>query len=192
MKKLTFIPVALMVCAAAYGQGTLLFQNSSSTKAVAPAGFPAFAQGAGYDVDLLYQANTGGAAPAAYVFGGAMGNWVALPAVADAGPPGEYLIGKTTVPATPGPEWLEVVAWNNGTTTATSFATAIAGGASAFGNSPVVTLVLADPTQPTQQPLALTTAAGFTGFTLVATPEPTTIALGGLGAASLLLFRRRK
>jgi hypothetical protein len=30
------------------------------------------------------------------------------------------------------------------------------------------------------------------GFTLVPTPEPSTIALGGLGAAALLLFRRRK
>lgn len=31
-----------------------------------------------------------------------------------------------------------------------------------------------------------------TGFTLNAVPEPTTIALSGLGAAALLLFRRRK
>lgn len=30
------------------------------------------------------------------------------------------------------------------------------------------------------------------GFTLTQAPEPTTIALGGLGAAALLLFRRRK
>jgi hypothetical protein len=34
--------------------------------------------------------------------------------------------------------------------------------------------------------------SGITSFVLVPTPEPATIALGGLGAAALLLFRRRK
>lgn len=33
---------------------------------------------------------------------------------------------------------------------------------------------------------------GLAGFNLVPVPEPTTLALGGLGAAALLLFRRRK
>jgi len=33
---------------------------------------------------------------------------------------------------------------------------------------------------------------GITSFVLVPAPEPATIALGGLGAAALLLFRRRK
>jgi len=36
------------------------------------------------------------------------------------------------------------------------------------------------------------TLGGWTSFSLVVTPEPSTIALAGLGAASLLLFRRRK
>lgn len=35
-------------------------------------------------------------------------------------------------------------------------------------------------------------AGQVTGFTLQLVPEPSTIALGGLGVASLLLFRRRK
>lgn len=35
-------------------------------------------------------------------------------------------------------------------------------------------------------------AGGITGMTLTVVPEPSTIALGGLGAAALLLFRRRK
>jgi hypothetical protein len=33
---------------------------------------------------------------------------------------------------------------------------------------------------------------GLTGFALQPVPEPTTLALGGLGAAALLMFRRRK
>jgi hypothetical protein len=46
----------------------------------------------------------------------------------------------------------------------------------------------------TSPPTALATGAnGFDGITLVpAVPEPTTMALGGLGAAALLMFRRRK
>jgi len=35
-------------------------------------------------------------------------------------------------------------------------------------------------------------AGGFNGLVLTPVPEPSTIALAGLGAASLLLFRRRK
>jgi len=43
------------------------------------------------------------------------------------------------------------------------------------------------------QPVAIVTGAGgFNGLTLEPVPEPTTMALGGLGAAALLLFRRRK
>jgi hypothetical protein len=46
---------------------------------------------------------------------------------------------------------------------------------------------------PTPIPSVFGTAAGQIGsFTLVAGPEPATIAIGGLGAAALLLFRRRK
>jgi hypothetical protein len=42
-------------------------------------------------------------------------------------------------------------------------------------------------------PAALNTGAGeFQGLVLTTIPEPTTMALGGLGAAALLLFRRRK
>jgi hypothetical protein len=38
----------------------------------------------------------------------------------------------------------------------------------------------------------VTGANGFDGITLQSVPEPTTMALGGLGAAALLMFRRRK
>jgi len=50
-----------------------------------------------------------------------------------------------------------------------------------------------DPNNALSTPGAMPTgAAGFGSIVLVPVPEPTTIALGGLGAAALLLFRRRK
>lgn len=51
-----------------------------------------------------------------------------------------------------------------------------------------------DPTAAIPQVAAgLSTGAGaYSGLVLAPVPEPTTIALGGLGAAALLLFRRRK
>ena len=51
-------------------------------------------------------------------------------------------------------------------------------------------LKLADPTAtPPQTPAALT---GLTPLTLNSVPEPSTFALVGLGAAAMLIFRRRK
>jgi len=41
-------------------------------------------------------------------------------------------------------------------------------------------------------PISIYGGTGITTFILVPAPEPATIALGGLGAAALLLFRRRK
>jgi len=71
-----------------------------------------------------------------------------------------------------------------------SYGAAVAGGAlvgvgAEFLNS------MGNPNPPTPTPAVNTT--GFNGnLILVPTPEPATIALGGLGAAALLLFRRRK
>jgi hypothetical protein len=46
---------------------------------------------------------------------------------------------------------------------------------------------------PPVTPVAFTYgAAGFNGLVLAPIPEPSTFALAGLGAAALLIFRRRK
>lgn len=103
---------------------------------------------------------------------------------------------------------VEVVGWNG---TATSWAQAIAnaGATSLVGWSGRVIPggVLATlgqlgfvtatgdpngtPTPGTPQPIT-TGSGGYAGLILAPIPEPSTIALGGLGAAALLLFRRRK
>jgi hypothetical protein len=59
------------------------------------------------------------------------------------------------------------------------------------GHSAAFTIVLSSPSSPT--PVKIGTAMpGFNVFAVAAVPEPTTMALGGLGLASLLLFRRKQ
>jgi hypothetical protein len=46
---------------------------------------------------------------------------------------------------------------------------------------------------PPTSPVALATGVGFfNGLTLASVPEPSTFALAGLGAAALMIFRRKK
>jgi hypothetical protein len=70
-----------------------------------------------------------------------------------------------------------------------SFDAALAGGAMAGVNATAFTMATGgvDPLVP---PPSLSTS--FTGLTLQPIPEPSTFALAGLGAAALLIFRRRK
>jgi hypothetical protein len=191
MKKLTIIPVALLACAAAYGQGTVGLNNNTATKVTASTGVSATAAN-GFEVDLLYQANNGGAAPAALTgTAPALGNWLSAGVFAFQGAPGQYQIGTVALPgiAFGANVWLETLAWNNSSPT---LAAALAGGPTElFGNSPVVTVVT--PANSSIAPNTIGNAAGFSGFTASPlVPEPTTLALGALGAASLLAFRRRK
>jgi hypothetical protein len=98
---------------------------------------------------------------------------------------------------------LEVVGWAG---TATSWSAAAAGGATLLGfegetfNGSQLGALSWD--QPTGNPQATPTPglpasitigpSGYAGLVLEPVPEPATIALGGLGAAALLFFRRRK
>ena len=93
--------------------------------------------------------------------------------------------GTDVAPA--GNVWLEVVAWTGGTVgQAVSSANSGAAGF-LFGVSNVFS-------QGTGDGLSIPAVqiTGMNAFSLVPIPEPTTIAVAGLGAASLLLFRRRK
>jgi len=70
-----------------------------------------------------------------------------------------------------------------------SFDAALAGGAMAGASATAFTMATGgvDPLVP---PPSISTT--FTGLTLQPVPEPSTFALAGLGAAALLIFRRRK
>ena len=74
------------------------------------------------------------------------------------------------------------------------YAAALAQGAAGqFGVSNPFQVDTGDPTSvPPGTAGAITGPTGFQGLTLQTIPEPTSFALAGLGAAALLIFRRRK
>jgi hypothetical protein len=94
---------------------------------------------------------------------------------------------------------MEVVAW---TGTATSWAAAVAnqsgillgytGSSASGGGLGWAQLTGGAGSPPGPAATMVTGAGGFNGLTLSSVPEPSTIALGGLGAAALLALRRRK
>jgi len=89
--------------------------------------------------------------------------------------PGVALSGTAT---------LELMAWEGNFT---SYAAAAAASAN------VADVVFTNPTGGGGSPAALPNdLTGMPALVLKPTPEPSTIALGGLGAAALMLFRRRK
>src|ERR1700760_2767235 len=73
MRKLTFIPMIALVCSGAFAQGTIQYSNNSNAR-VSIFGRPATPSD-GLDIELFYQANNGGAAPAAINESGSLGNW---------------------------------------------------------------------------------------------------------------------
>jgi hypothetical protein len=204
MKKLIVIPMTMLACAGAYAQGQLAYANNSSTKVMlnptpANAGSATVATStSGVEVELFYQIDNGGAAPTGITSSGALGNWE-----------GTQITGISTIPGGgifSGPVlnlsdiaggatvWIDIVGWNG---SAQSLGAALAPGSatSLFGSSAVFAQVTANPNgTPPTTPSKLTDAApgAFNGLTLNPIPEPTTMALGALGAVSLLAFRRKK
>jgi hypothetical protein len=139
----------------------------------------------------------------ANVAGGVMGNlalmynpttttltWTGFRAAPNQG----YVAVVNVARQVPGVDWggtalVQMVAWQgNYTTWADAFAAWQAGTPDVLiGASNPLTLTLpSGPTSPT-----LTYLTGLNGFSIVPVPEPTTFALAGLGAAALLIFRRR-
>jgi hypothetical protein len=195
MKKLTLIPAALMLCAGAYAQGTISVQNSATTLVTSTAG--TVGPGSTIKLELFYQIDNGGAAPAAINASGALGNWTATqygvfgftPANGPAF--GIFDPGIATLANIPAGStvWLDLVGWNNSSASLTA---ALATTGEQFGFSPVWANGTGGAGSPASTPAGIIgTPQQFTGLA-VPTPEPSTWALGILGASSLLAFRRRK
>jgi hypothetical protein len=185
MKKLLITVAAVLSALNMYGQGTVNFQNGTGNRVYVDS-TSGTAAAAGYAVGLYYAAD-GITDESMFV---QLGGSAAITG-------GIFVGGNRTAPtATPGGFGMfQVRGWT--TAYGTSYESGLSagsqgGGANKVGKSNIVRVDTGDPTTvPPGTPAALATS-GLTPFALTTVPEPSAIALGLLGAGTLLLLRRRK
>jgi hypothetical protein len=182
MKKLLVTLAAVLVSASTFGQGTVAM-NTRTTGVDAPVFLPGGTIGAGAHtapVNAQLFLVSGGTRTA---IAGSETTFRQSPA----GLAQAYVnaISSVAVNGIAGgsPATLVLRAWSG-----PSYDAAVAGNGEFFGESPQpITITLGGAGSPPGLPANLT---GLAGFTLQAVPEPSTLALGLLGAAALL-YRRR-
>ena len=179
MKKIAILAVSLLVVAGSYAQGTVNFANAG-----AGLNAPIFDEngttklaGAGFMVELLAGTTATSLAavgtPTTFLSGGGAGYFnggvITVPGIA-AGTSGFFAVR----------------AWNDSLGATYALASAAGHG---YGTSSPFQVTTGGAGTPAGPPATL---VGLTSFSLVAAvPEPSTIALGLLGAAALLLRRRK-
>lgn len=192
MKKYLCMLAVVGLASSAFAQGLLTFQ--SGTKSIlettgtavasgggfvqlfwAPAGSAFTAMGAGQGADAFLAANPVWKTDAAYI----------KPITAG----GRFNGGLLTLPTPTAGANIDAVvaAWKG---SAATLDAAIQAGADMGWSAKMANVATGNPnTTPAGLPGTLN--GPFQGIQLVAVPEPTTLALAGLGAAALLIFRRR-
>jgi len=203
MKKVLLTLVVVAATAVTmYGQGRVSFNNAASgnvitittdpTRAAAGQGAVGALLGSTYSIQLLWAPQGTYTSQAAFL-AALVGSGPAVPFLGTTGDAGSsaglFAGGATPSPVGTSmpvaPYTMQARAWYNGGQFA-NYDAAVLGGAnvglSAFFN-------LTPTASPTPAPVTL----GLQSFTVAGVvPEPSTFALAGLGAAALLLFRRRK
>jgi len=190
MKKSLLTTIAVAGCGlSVFGQGFVILENAANSSAnVSKVGgtSPAQSVTAGtYQVALLWFNGTSFQQIGAVYQTSAAGDG-----------PGYFFGAEVTVPTYSATGTFIVEGW---TGNFASYAAATAGGAGTYlGQTPSFISgegngTVTPPTTPVNLALPAPGAGNWNGnLILVPVPEPSTIALGGLGAAALLLFRRRK
>lgn len=174
MKKLAILVTCLLASVYTYGQGTIsfsLFGLEDGAGQIVVRNAMGDLAGSSYTAQLLVGATAESLAPVdsgEYFYDGDYAGIIFGNEAVDAGLPAGDSV------------FVQVQAW----------ATADGGyGVNEFGSSVVGTATLGGAGSPPSAPGA---PVGLESFQLTIIPEPSTIALGLLGGAALLLFRRRK
>lgn len=199
-KSIITVLAAVAVAATSYGQGTVTFANTAATHVRI--------QTSPNDPTLISMPVGGGAVQLLWAPVGTtdleLFNPVQTPATANTTADGitrfvtavgRFSGGAATVPgiSAGGIAALVVRGWTGDYANWAEASAAALLGEAQIGWSSIFTIDTGDPTSiPSGTPTALTAAGGFTGLELAYVPEPSSMALAGLGAASLLIFRRRK
>jgi hypothetical protein len=179
MKKiLATLTVAVVVAGSALGQGQVTMANNASSL-ITYLGSPV-AIGSSF-FQLTYSSTTGLPDGTLTPIGSVAGTSTVI-----AG-----RIANTTTAAnslTPGASYtFQILGWQGASYT--TYAQAAAAGAPVGFSTQFLSATSANASPP---PTAVSLAGLYAGFALVPIPEPATMALAGLGAAALLIFRRRK
>jgi hypothetical protein len=190
MKKTILTLVAAVVMTSAYGQGTVTWQTGSGTVRKETSNTDT----------VLVNVGTGAAnglfellwAPAGTtdlnLFNAVPGGLISCSPVA-----GRLTGGVRTVPTAVAGDVVALVmrGWTGGAADWAATTPLWNTGQIARGYSQIFTIDLGDPNPPAQAPGTFPGTASIT-LTYSVVPEPSSMALAGLGAASLLIFRRRK
>jgi hypothetical protein len=178
MKKTILTILGVAATFATFGQGTLVVANNSGAT-IYPVLLPdgTTAKGANYSVELFTKDTTPANKIGATMILAASGRF--------------SLSGAQTVPGGAPGSVVDLIAraWDN--TTGATYDTALIKGQSAFKSPALGGDVDGDPSTPPSPALPMVTGqpTGFQNIQLL--PEPSTIALGALGVAALLLCRRK-
>ena len=184
MKKILLTSIAVASCGiSAFGRGVILFENadgSSDPNAVTLNSLTGPKTGSGLVVNLFWQNGSSfvlaDTFTSTFTGSGSLGSGNVFQA------PGQFEAGVVTVPQS-GKQTFEIEGfYTSGGNMYTGTTGPFTGQVDAFPVAPVTT-----------DSLITANSGGWDGnLVLTAVPEPSAIGLGGLGAAALLLFRRRK
>jgi hypothetical protein len=178
LKKSLVLAAVLAATISSYGQGVIVFNTQATGQRITDAAGVNLS-GAAYSAQLYGSATADGSLePIGKSYGfraGVNAGYVSVPAAEQ----------PTTVPSATngGATYLQIRAWD---ATHASYDAAVAAGGLAGSSATWTQDTGAVNAQPPEPPPGI---AGFAGFALV--PEPSVLALMGVGAAALL-FRRRK
>jgi hypothetical protein len=222
MKKTLLTALLMAGAASVFGQGAIVWGNNPSgfrapvyqpdpgnptlqttgqSSAGTPAGSTVYAgpliganSGAGGSYTFAFFAGTSGQASNQLTL---LGSTTFRTATGNAVPAGLVVGGTVTVPGAPAGDTahFQIRVWNNQGGTITTWAAAEAAwlaGLTAAGVTPIVTSAQLGGIDSNSNVIATPVDSGWVSFNVTSVPEPTTFALAGLGAAALMIFRRRK